>query len=152
MLLGNTMNKIAILATLPLFFLISQVAIAEVFTIDGKVRAYFPGSPRYIGNIGQGKYEHEGYNYPDADGGLVYTLGVHVGTLSYNAEDTKLIITNYLKGQALSAKANIDWIEIGVQGNENQANFAIDSEYEGILVRKLGSVIYDGSHFYQWSV
>lgn len=136
------------------FFLHSFDGLAEisVYTIEGKIQAAFPASPKFVGEAGQGNQRHRSYQLVDDKNALVYAVTWQLGKTKFRSKDIAEAIRYYAKGDAFSTRGKLVSIEF-VQINVNKgAHYIIDYRLGDLPVRKYTAVVYRDGHFYSWSV
>ncbi|UPR53325.1 hypothetical protein ITG09_06795 [Vibrio cyclitrophicus] len=152
----KALNKVylsTITAVLFLFFSASAFASQyKIYTLDNLIEAPFPGVPEDIGIINNDGQKYQGYNYVDNQSGLLFTSTLQKNKVVYSSKTIDRAIDSFINGSAIAMNGKVAFKSLGEIAGNRGAYFKITMTYQGVKMHKSAAVLYEGGHFYTWSV
>ena len=145
----------AILVGVVLVVLLHPVcSFAEMFiyTVEGKIRAAFPGQPVFVGELGQGNLRHRSYQFLDEPNVLVYSLTWQIGKTVFKANDVPEALLNLTTGDAISVNGDVVLTRFTKIDGNMGIHYTIAYRLGELEVRKYKASFYRDGQFFSWSV
>ncbi|MDX8412343.1 MAG: hypothetical protein R8K46_10820 [Mariprofundaceae bacterium] len=138
-----------------LILLIGSSAFAgpATYSIEGKMKAVFPGPPEFESESGsRDSTWARTFSFTDTEQLLIYTASYTRGKQITVSKNTSKLVESFISGQARSVNGIITNQKINQVNSNYIGHYIIEFEYNGIPVKKHSAVIYRNGYFYTWAI